>query len=290
MKLELIIVSGLSGAGKSVVLRCFEDIGFFCVDNLLPPLLPKFIELCDQQENEITRVALGIDIRNRGFLDTFIEMYNTLLEGTHQVELLFIEARDEILVRRFSESRRPHPLGRGRAVEYGIAEEKEKLSDLRDIANQIIDTSDLSLGNLKKKIVQDYVPRESGTKLHISLVSFGFKYGVPHDLDMLFDVRFLRNPYFERELRFQTGHDKPVQNFVYSQKESELFVKKFIDLLDLLVPLYEASGKSYLTVGIGCTGGKHRSVAIVNLLNEVLLQKGLEATYRDRDIHHNPAV
>jgi len=289
-KFHLVIISGLSGAGKSAAIKCFEDIGFFCVDNLPPPLLPKFVELCLAPGSEVARVALGLDIRNRDFLNAFHDIYEMLCKEGYPVELLFIEAKDEVLIRRFSESRRPHPLGRGRAISEGILEEREKLSGLRNIAHQIIDTSDLSPSELKKTITQDYVLQEGGNPLHISLISFGFKFGVPSDLDMLFDVRFLKNPYFQRELRFQTGDDKPVQEFVYAQKESEIFITKLVDLLDFLIPLYEHDGKSYLTLGIGCTGGKHRSVSIVNLLNEVLKQKGREISARHRDIHRPPTT
>jgi UPF0042 nucleotide-binding protein len=289
-KIELVIISGLSGAGKSAVLKCFEDIGFFCVDNLPPPLLPRFVDLCVNQEGEVPRVALGIDIRNRDFLHAFLGAYEAICKEGHLVELLFIEAKDEILIRRFSESRRPHPLGRGRAVLQGIAEEREKLAPLQQIANHIIDTSDLSSAELKNAIMQAYVKKEAGRVLHISLVSFGFKFGVPYGVDMLFDVRFLKNPYFERTLRFQTGEDKAVQDFVYSQKDSETFMEKIVNLLDFLVPLYEMEGKSYLTLGIGCTGGRHRSVSIVNLLKEVLLQKGLEISSLHRDIYRVPSV
>ena len=260
------------------------------MDNLPPPLLPQFIEICKQQESEVTKVALGIDIRNRNFLKTFMGTYHALSKEGPPVELLCSEAQDEILIRRFSESRRPHPLAKGRAVLHGIAEEREQLAELKEIATQIVDTSEVSPAELKKKIIQQYIPKEMGSPLHLSLVSFGFKYGMPYGLDMLFDVRFLKNPYFQRTLRFQTGDDKPVQDFVYAQKESEVFTNKVIDLLDFLVPLYESEGKSYLTLGIGCTGGRHRSVSIVNLLKEVLLQKGLTVSHKHRDIYRPPSV
>ncbi|MBI3358681.1 MAG: RNase adapter RapZ [Nitrospirae bacterium] len=288
-KVNLVIISGLSGAGKSAAIKCFEDIGFFCVDNLPPPLLPKFVELCGAPGSEVSRVALGIDIRNRDFLDAFLGIYESLCKEGHPIELLFIEAQDEILIRRFSESRRPHPLGRGHAIAAGIMEERKKLSALRDIAHQIIDTSELSPLELKRIIIRAYIKAEEGSPLHISLISFGFKFGVPYGLDMLFDVRFLKNPYFQRELRFQTGDDKPVQEFIYALKESEQFMEKLTNLLDFMVPLYEHEGKSYLTLGIGCTGGRHRSVAIVNLLKEVLQQNGRELSCLHRDIYRPPS-
>ncbi len=291
-KLRLVIISGLSGSGKSAALKCFEDIGFFCVDNLPPQLLPKFMELCTQPGGEVEQVALGIDIRNRDFLDDFMGVYEGLLEEGYPVELLFIDAQDEILVRRFSESRRPHPLAKDKSVIEGIFEEREKLSGLQNRARRVIDTSDLSPSDLKEMILRTYTKKEEGGHLQISLISFGFKYGLPYGLDMLLDVRFLKNPHFQRELRLLTGEDKPVQQFIHALPETPLFMEKLIHLLNFLIPLYEQEGKSYLTIGIGCTGGRHRSVAIVNQLMEVLEQKGLgkALSSRHRDIHRPPAV
>jgi UPF0042 nucleotide-binding protein len=282
---RLVIISGLSGAGKTKALQCFEDIDFFCVDNLPLPLLQKFVELCLLPGREVADVALGLDTRNRDFLNaSFRGIYESLREEGHFVELLFIEAKDEILIRRFSENRRPHPLGQGRAVLEGILEERRRLSELKSIAHCIIDTSEISASDLKKRITLEYGQSQQENLLHVSLVSFGFKFGVPFDLDMLFDARFLKNPFYERALQFQTGNDKSVQDFVYSLKEFEPFLEKVIDMLDYLIPLYEKEGKSYLTLGVGCTGGRHRSVSIVNKLQEVLQQQGREISCRHRDI------
>ncbi len=288
--IRLVIISGLSGAGKSAVLKCFEDIGFFCVDNLPPKLFFKFVDLCAQTGNEVNQVALGVDIRNREFLTDFLDVYESLSQEGYPVEFIFIDAQDEILARRFSESRRPHPLAKGRSVSEGILEEREKLSELKKRAHQTIDTSHLSVYELKETIVHNYVKREEGKRLQISLLSFGFKYGLPYGLDLLFDVRFLKNPNFQRTLRPLTGEDKAVQQFVNALPETEIFMKKLIDFLDFLVPLYEQEGKSYLTIGIGCTGGRHRSVAIASRLKAVLQERwgGLGQTLllRHRDIHH----
>ncbi len=290
-KFRLVIITGLSGAGKSVVINHFEDIGFFCVDNLPLPLLSQFIDLFFLPGSDlysVSDVALGLDTRNRSpdFLNPFRKICESLRSKGYPIELLFMEAEDRILIRRFSENRRPHPLGRGRAVLEGILEEREKLSGLLDIADQVIDTSELLPSDLKEKISRRYVEEKEENPIHISLVSFGFRFGVPLELDMLFDVRFLQNPYYQRDLRFQTGNDKAVQDFVYAQEESEHFMEKVANLLDFLVPLYEKEGRSYLTIGIGCTGGRHRSVAILNQLKEVLQQMGRKiSSCRHRDVH-----
>lgn len=291
-KVRLVIISGLSGSGKSAAIKCFEDIGFFCMDNLPPQLLHKFLELCTQPGGEVGPVALGIDIRNRDFLDDFLGIYESLLAEGYPVELLFMEAQDEILVRRFSESRRPHPLAKDRSVIEGISEERERLEALKKRADRIVDTSSLSPADIKEIILRAYTKPDERGRLQIFLISFGFKYGLPYGLDLLFDVRFLKNPHFQRELRLLTGDDKAVQTFIYALPETEAFMERLIGFLGFLIPLYEQEGKSYLTIGIGCTGGRHRSVAIVNRLKEVLEQKGQGAplSCRHRDIHRPPAV
>jgi len=288
--IRLVIISGLSGAGKSAALNSFEDNGFFCIDNLPPKLITKFIEIVAQPGSDIHNVALGIDIRNRDFLNDFLSVYADLLHQGVHAELLFMDARDEILVRRFSESRRPHPLAKDRSVLEGILEEREKISELKKHAHQIIDTSTISLVELKNLIRREHVKKEEGDPLRISLLSFGFKYGLPYGLDLLFDVRFLKNPYFQSGLRMLSGNDASVMKFVVALPETDAFMEKLIDFLDFMIPLYEAGGKSYLTIGIGCTGGRHRSVAIVNLLRELLQQRGRGNTlsFFHRDIKHDP--
>ena len=281
---RLVVISGLSGSGKSYVIKYFEDLGFFCIDNLPPPLLPKFVELCSQSGSHITKAALGIDIRERDFLGHFLNVFDQLKEEGYQMELLFLEASDEVLVRRFSETRRPHPLARDGSVVDGIRLEREKLSDLRKRADKILDTSNYHVHQLKEIITQYYLEKGENSHLNISLISFGYKFGIPYDLDLLFDVRFLSNPNFERELKPLTGEHPRVQSFITSQPDAKVFLEKLYGFLDFLVPLYEKEGKSYLTIGIGCTGGRHRSVCVVNLLREHLQGKGLQVHWRHRDL------
>jgi len=282
--LRIVIVSGLSGSGKSHVLRCFEDFGFFCVDNLPPPLLPKFAELCDQSVQGIRQVALGIDIRERDFLDEFFVIFDKLKALGYSIEILFLEARDEVLVRRFSETRRPHPLAKDLPVIEGIRLERQRLQDLRKRADRILDTSDFSVHQLKEAIARYYKRDQSGLNLQISLVSFGYKFGIPYELDLLFDVRFLPNPNFVDSLKEHTGRDPRVKEYVLKGTEARLFLDGLFRLLDVTLPLYEREGRSYLTIGIGCTGGKHRSVAVVEKLRDYLKDKGYAPLVRHRDI------
>ena len=282
--LQFVIVSGLSGSGKSHVLKCFEDFGFFCVDNLPPPLLPKFVELCVQSAHGIRQVALGIDIRERSFLDEFFTILDKLRAAGYQMEILFLEARDEVLVRRFSETRRPHPLAKDMPVIEGIRLERGRLADLKKRADQILDTSDCSVHQLKERISRYYLQERTSRRFQVTLISFGFKFGIPYELDMLFDVRFLPNPNFVEELRPFTGKEPRVMEYIMQRPEAQAFLKSFFQLLDLTLPLYEREGRSYLTVGIGCTGGMHRSVAIVERLKDYLKGKGYEPVVRHRDI------
>lgn len=281
---QFIIVSGLSGSGKSHVLKCFEDFGFFCVDNLPPPLLPKFVELCVQSAHGIRQVALGIDIRERDFLDEFLTTFDKLRGTGYQMEIFFLEARDEVLVRRFSETRRPHPLANDLPVIEGIRLERQRLTELKKRSDHILDTSDYSVHQLKGVVSRQYLRERTSRRLNVTLISFGFKFGIPYELDLLFDVRFLPNPNFVEELRPLTGKEPRVMEYIMQWPESKGFLNCFFQLLDLTLPLYEKEGRSYLTVGIGCTGGTHRSVAIVERLVDYLKQKGYEPVVRHRDI------
>ncbi len=281
---RLVIISGLSGSGKSCVIKCFEDLGFFCVDNLPPQLLPKFVGLCRESRSGISQAAIGIDIRERTFLWDFLKVYDRLIEEGYQVELLFLEARDDVLQRRFSETRRPHPLARKGTILEGIHSERKTLEDLRLRADRVIDTSDYNVHELKEVVTHHYLGKGEDRQFSISLTSFGYKFGAPYDLDLLFDVRFLKNPFFEVALRPLTGNDRPVQDFVLKLPEAEQFLLKLYDLFDFLLPLYRKEGKSYLSIGIGCTGGRHRSVSLVNQLKNYFENKEFLTHCRHRDV------
>lgn len=278
---HIVIVSGLSGAGKSHVLHCFEDVGFFCVDNLPPPLIPTFVHLCTQSEGGSNRIGLGIDIRGREYLAQSFATIERLRQVGFRVEMLYLEARDEVLLRRFSETRRPHPLARARPVIEGIAQEREELEELRNRADLIIDTSDYTVHELKAFIAQRYLERDQA--LAVSLVSFGYKFGSP-PADLLFDVRFLKNPNFVEGLRPLTGQDSQVAEYVMAQPEAGGFLTRVEGLIDFLLPLYEAEGRTYLTIGVGCTGGRHRSVVVVDQLRAFFEKRGVQPVVRHRDL------
>ena len=279
---EIVIVSGLSGAGKSHVLHCFEDVGFFCVDNLPPPLIPTFVHLCTQGESRSQRIGLGIDIRGREFLAQSFATIERLKSLGYRVEILYLEARDEVLVRRFSETRRPHPLARDRPIVEGIAQEREELQELHNRADLIIDTSGYTVHELKAFISQRYLNRAHG--MAVTLISFGYKYGPPYQADLLFDVRFLKNPNFVEPLRPLSGEDPRVASYVLGQPETDAFLGRIEGLFDFLLPLYEAEGRTYLTIGMGCTGGRHRSVVVIEWLRAYFEKRGAQPTVRHRDL------
>jgi UPF0042 nucleotide-binding protein len=285
--LRLVIISGLSGSGKSHALKCFEDLGFFCVDNLPPALLPKFAELCLQQGGAVRQIALGIDIRERGFFDDLFSNLERLKSLGFSAELLFLEARDEVLARRFSESRRPHPLLPQGPLLEGIRLERERLHDLRTRAGQIVDTSDITVHELKDLLARHYLEQGQDRRLTISLLTFGFKFGVPYDLDLLFDVRFLRNPNFVEALKSLTGEDHAVRAYVLEDPEAATLLAHLDGLFKFLIPLFERERRSYLTIAFGCTGGRHRSVAVASRLRETFIGMGYEVALRHRDIHKN---
>jgi len=281
----LVIISGLSGSGKTHAIKCFEDLGFFCVDNLPPALLPKFAELCLQRGRDVQDVALGIDIRERGFFSDFFRNLETLKASGYAVELLFLEAKDEVLVRRFSESRRPHPLLPQASVLEGVQLERERLMDLRQNADRIIDTSDITVHELKDLLARQYLESVQGHRLTLSLLTFGFKFGVPYDIDLLFDVRFLLNPNFVPDLKELTGEDSRVQSYIRSDPNTKPLLDHLKSLFRFLLPLYEQERRSYLTVAIGCTGGRHRSVAIASMLKQTFAALGHDVSIRHRDLH-----
>jgi RNase adapter protein RapZ len=281
---QFIIITGLSGSGKSGAMKCFEDLEFFCVDNLPAKLIPTFVELCTRKGEEIRNVALIIDIREGGFLHDFPAEYEKMKAEGYNFSILFLEASDDVLQRRFSETRRPHPLAFDRPVLQGILEERERLKPIRELADIIIDTSTINIHELREHINKIYAASNDGKPLVISIISFGYKHGIPFSSDIMFDVRFLPNPYFVPEFKLQNGMDIGVKNFVLESPDSREFLQKLEEIFTFLLPKYTREGKTYLTVSIGCTGGKHRSVAIANYLEEFLKSLGNEVRVKHRDI------
>lgn len=282
--LRLVIVTGASGSGKTQALKCLEDLNYFCVDNLPPALFEKFVDLCAQQGEEVRKIGLGIDVRERGFFEGFSQHLDRLQQHGYDVEVLFLEAQDEVLVRRFSESRRPHPLLPNQPVIEGIRLERKRLAELRQRAHRVLDTSQFSVHDLKDWIARHYQDREAGQLLRIALVTFGYKYGVPYDADIIFDVRFLRNPHFVPDLQPLTGLQEAVQRYVLDSQEAVQFLQHLRAIFSFLLPLFERERRSYLTIGIGCTGGRHRSVAIASSLHEMFAGWGYEVSIRHREL------
>lgn len=284
--LRFVIVSGLSGAGKSYAIKCLEDLDYFCVDNLPTTLIPTFAELCAHSSREIRNIALGVDARGGEYLPHLLEILQELRAKGHVPEVLFLEAADETLVRRYHETRRRHPLAGDGSVLDGIQAERKALANLREVADRIIDTTGLTVHQLKERMVAAYaVPREAGA-LTVSLVSFGFKHGLPYDADLVFDVRFLPNPHFVPSLRANDGRDARVAEFIFAHDESMRLLARLEDFVDFLLPLYQREGKAYLTVAVGCTGGRHRSVAVVEALRTHLEGLGFPPVVRHRDLGH----
>lgn len=280
--LRFIIISGLSGSGKSYAIKCFEDLGFFCVDNLPVPLLPTFANLCATAQGEIQKVVLGIDIREREFLVEFFTLTDRLKAEGHRVELLFLEADCPTLVKRFSETRRPHPAAKDRPLPEAIQLEQGHLAELRRRADRIIDTTGLTIHQLKAVLVSQYLDQAEPRRLTITLISFGYKSGVPYEADLVFDVRFLPNPNFHPALKALSGDDPRIRAFLLEAPEAHQFMEHLSTFLGFLLPRYEQEGRAYLTIGIGCTGGRHRSVAVAAWLRDLLEKKGYEATVRQR--------
>lgn len=270
--MRFVIVTGMSGAGKTSVLKFLEDINFFCVDNLPPALLPKFAELCYEQEGEIERVAMGIDIRGGRLFNDLFEVLSDLQEKGYKYEILFLDASDEVLIKRYKETRRSHPLSRNGSIQEGILKEREMLRDVKTKATYIIDTSQALTRQLKEQINGIFVENKKHENLVITIQSFGFKYGIPTDSDLVFDVRFLPNPFYIQELKELTGNDEPVSSYVMQFEESQTFLQKLVDMVEFLIPLYIKEGKNNLVISIGCTGGKHRSVTLANALYAALGQ------------------
>ena len=286
--MRFIIVTGLSGAGKTEATRSLEDMGYFCVDNLPPKLIPKFAEACVQSQGKIDKVALVIDIRGGIFFDDLFESLNYLKAQEFKYEILFLDASDEVLVKRFKESRRSHPLAPGSRIITGINEERKKLREVKDRADIIIDTSKYAIKDLREEMNKNYGNAQQPQKdLSITVLSFGFKYGIPVDADLVFDVRFIPNPFYIPKLKPFSGNDEPVRDYVLAQEETKGFIKRTDELLEFLIPHYKKEGKRQLIVSVGCTGGRHRSVAIANSLYETLSKRNYSVSVEHRDIRED---
>ena len=275
----------MSGAGKSTALKMLEDMGYFCVDNLPVPLIPKFAELLAVPGTEMNKAALGVDIRSGQSFQELANVLKVLDEGGCQYEILYLESSDDVLVKRYKETRRFHPLaGSDGRVEDGLKRERELLGFLKKKADYLVDTSHMLTRELKAELNKIFVQNKEYKNLYITVLSFGFKYGIPNDADLVFDVRFLPNPFYIQELKEMTGNDEPVSSYVMSFEESRTFLKKLVDMLEFLIPHYIKEGKNSLVISIGCTGGKHRSVTIANALYEKLKGKegyGLRLDHKD---------
>jgi RNase adapter protein RapZ len=286
---QFVVITGLSGSGKGSVLKAFEDLGFYCVDNLPVDLIPMFAELCATPGSRIERAAVVVDIRGGEALSQLPEMYRGL-DGLHlKTALVFLEANDAALVRRFVETRRPHPMGRDLPVREGIRLERLLLKPMRQLADVTIDTTKMNVHELRDSIQSRFGRLEKRQRMLVAVASFGFRYGVLSDADLVFDVRFLPNPQYDQKLRPKTGRDLAVQRYIDSFHETREFVKRVTDLLLYLLPQYMREGKSYLTIGFGCTGGRHRSVAMAEKLAERISREGYKVKVTHRDVGKTPS-
>jgi RNase adapter protein RapZ len=302
--IRVILITGVSGSGKTTAIKALEDIGFFCVDNLPILLFPKFLELCEQSEGKISSVAVVEDIRGHasyptwrgegpekkenGYLEDSRRILQELRQEGYPLEILFLECSDPILVRRFSETRRQHPLALGGSIGEGIDLERKRLQFIRDMASQVIDTSYFNVHQLKEKIQRYALEGMDPYRMTVTLLSFGYSFGVPFEADLLIDVRFLPNPYFVEELKFLNGNDSSVAEYVLRGDEASEFLRRLQDFVEFLLPLYTKEGKTHLTIAVGCTGGRHRSLVIVNRLAEALrtewAEKGVLLSIKHRDL------
>jgi UPF0042 nucleotide-binding protein len=301
--IRVILISGLSGSGKTTAIKALEDIGFYCVDNLPILLLPKFIELFEQSGGKISKVAVVEDIRGEAsyppsrepgdakgetnFLEDSRTMIQNLKREGYPIEILFLESSDPVLMRRFSETRRQHPLAVGGSIREGLLLERERLQGIRDMANQVIDTSQLNVHQLKEKIQQYAQEERSSSHMTVALLSFGYSFGIPFESDLLMDVRFLPNPYFVEELKRLKGDHPKVAEYVLQWEETKAFLQHVQEFIRFLLPLYERERKTHLTIAVGCTGGRHRSIVIVNQLAEMLrdelAKRGIFLSVKHRD-------
>ncbi|MDI9613212.1 MAG: RNase adapter RapZ [Acidobacteriota bacterium] len=283
---DLVIVTGMSGSGKGTVLKTFEDLGFFCIDNLPVPLIPKFLEVFNVSGGVFNRAALVIDIRAGETLVDLVRMLDELRRSSFRLFVLYLEAQDDVVVRRFSETRRPHPLIEGSSIRDAIRSERRRLEKLKELADMTIDTSNLTVHQIKATVVQKFRGRSRGSALKVVVMSFGYKHGIPLEADLVFDARFLPNPFFVPRLRGLTGREPKVKAFLRSFPETGEFVRRVGDLLQYLLPHYQQEGKSQVTIAVGCTGGRHRSVFIAEELGKVLRgrKRSLQVLHRDEGV------
>jgi UPF0042 nucleotide-binding protein len=284
MNLNIIIITGLSGSGKSTALDALEDAGYFCVDNLPVMLLPKFLEFRSHSASEVQKLALGMDLREKEFAKNSPHIFDRLKSEGYALEILFLEASEDILLKRFSQTRRQHPVDAGGRLIESIRLERDGLKGLKEAADRVIDTSHLTVHELKDMVIQHAERGRRAERMRIGLISFGFKYGVPLEADLLIDVRFVPNPYFIQELKKLDGRDERVGQFVKKWPQTRLFLEKYLSLLEFLIPLYEKEGKSYLSIAVGCTGGRHRSVTLATEIFAYLKRQNREITLTHRDI------
>lgn len=283
--MRFVIVTGMSGAGKSTTLNILEDIGYFCVDNLPVQLIKSFAEIAYAKDNEIDNVAIGVDIRSGVYLEKLSEYLSELKKDNYDYEILFLDSNDDVLVKRYKETRRNHPLARDGRIEDGIKSERNRIAFLRKEADYIIDTTSLLTRELKVELDKIFIDDAGYSNFIISVVSFGFKYGIPRDADLVFDVRFLPNPYYDLELRPYTGNDAPIRDFVMQFDVAKEFLNKTVDLLEFLIPNYIKEGKNGIVIAVGCTGGKHRSVTLANGIYNELQTSSYSVKVDHRDIY-----
>mgnify|MGYP001385371533 CR=1 FL=1 len=282
--MEFLVITGMSGAGKSQAMKVMEDMGYYCMDNLPPALLPKFAELCYESKKTIDKVAVVVDIRGGEFFHNLFKSLEDLTDKGIGYKILFLDASNNTLIKRYKELRRPHPLDPEGSIIDGIKEERKLLEDIKERAYYIIDTSKLTIGMLKDELYNIFLEGGEKRKLSILITSFGFKNGILMDGDLIFDVRFLPNPYYISELKEISGQNEEVKNYVFKWPQTNIFVSKVVDMLEFLIPFYIDEGKTQLVVGIGCTGGFHRSVAITNKIGDILKANGHRTIISHRDL------
>ncbi len=282
--LKIFIITGISGSGKSTAIAAFEDAGFYCVDNMPVALLPKFLKLPIKSSNEFNGLAFVMDLREKEFLSKYRSVFDSIKESGCSFEILFLDADEDVLLQRFSQTRRHHPLSHGKTLVDSIRIEKERLHDLKAAADRIIDSSRYNVHELKAMIMDIALKSKKSSPMNVYVLSFGYKYGIPSDADLIIDVRFITNPFFKPELRDLDGENEKVRNFVLKNRATKTFMKKYLDLLDYLIPLYEKEGKAYLTIAVGCTGGKHRSVPVARTIFDHFKKTGVQINLLHRDI------